>query len=63
LRTKINSSEKQVSQLDKAIKKIERSIKELENKEIVIDAEANIKEDGYEVINQQQIAYEKEKNE
>jgi len=63
LRTKINSSEKQVSQLDRAIKKIERLIQELENKEIGVDTGANIKEDGYEIINQQQIAYEKEKQE
>jgi len=63
LRTKINSSEKQVSQLDRAIKKIERLIQELENKEIGVDTGANIKEDSYEIINQQQIAYEKEKQE
>ena len=61
LRTKINSSEKQVAQLDKLIEKTKRAVQNLESQEF--DNKTNISESDYEVINQQQIAYEKEKGE
>ncbi|RHZ35741.1 hypothetical protein [endosymbiont GvMRE of Glomus versiforme] len=60
LRTKINSSEKQVVQLDQLIEKTRRTVQNLENQEF---DKINISESDYEVINQRQIAHEKEKTE
>jgi hypothetical protein len=59
LRTKINSSEQQEAQLDKLIQKTQRLLKEHESQKP--DEFHQISEADYEVINQQQIAYEKEK--
>lgn len=59
LRTKISSSEQQEAQLDKLIQKIQRLLKEHESQKP--DELTQINETDYEVVNQQQIVYEKEK--
>ena len=57
LRTKINSPEEQESQLNELIQKTQHL---LENLERPVERET-ISETDYEVINQQQISYEQEK--
>jgi hypothetical protein len=63
VRTKINSSERQIISLDNLIGKTKWLIKKLENQEINREPETKIDESDYEVISTERIACEKEKEE